>query len=552
MPREPANTTYVTAIKEKWPSDIILKDSIAAVLVSITRDTEYSEFQSCAVVNLLLRQEVSQVLFILGGVLQLPNEPFRRRLLPSASRDAYSSEFMKLVVARVKNHIEGMWKLAKDFHDQTGVLSLDREKLQLTYHLLSDGDELLAGLRRKEKEFEAKVYRTLKAAGYDEQLWTKEPPKGIRCSAWEEYQGDLFGDEKAQRRFIRFLEKLYNVKEAYDHDKVYAHGANIVVNEFAFREYKKLLAREVQDLGKQLKVDESLQEKYDILSRKLIELNSLKQAPDDLQGFEVTAALPFSWVELCYFNKFYVLTELAYQLVLVDRGEMCQIKGKPWITTLIYPSRMPPSFEQNHRVFIVKKEQACDASFMHWLGVGFRENKLAGNTVFEGHYGHGLPLNEKTKDEKVRAQVELLLRQNGSGVMKRHEKEKSKESPSVHGRGGSLIVKTDELPPGIDPVSFGFAAGMYYALAQRAATLPSKESDGEIGQQRSRRDSDSSNPRSDGSPIPQEESGHKRAGSDPGVLFSHSAKYEEHKETGRRISSSAPAEMPFIIPGMRR
>src|SRR3990167_2439133 len=105
-----ATTTYVTGIRGgKYFKPAALPNTIAAVLVSITRETEYNAHQIRAIVNMLLRNDAAQVLFIMGGVLQFPSEPYRRRRLSGASQDHFSAEQMQAAVERIKHHIAGIW-----------------------------------------------------------------------------------------------------------------------------------------------------------------------------------------------------------------------------------------------------------------------------------------------------------------------------------------------------------------------------------------------------------------------------------------------------------
>lgn len=200
-----ATTTYVTGIK-KWSFLIpqALSNTIAAVLVSITRETEYDAHQIRAIVNMLLRNKAAQVLFIMGGVLQLPSEPYRRRRLSGASQDHFSVEQMRAAVERIKHHITGIWAWVGDV--KAGAV-FDEDKLPdcaAHYALLSDEDELITLLRGKEKAFQARLNDVLQTDYAPVLLGSTEAEKIVRCSPWEEYQGNPRGDETARRRFLRF------------------------------------------------------------------------------------------------------------------------------------------------------------------------------------------------------------------------------------------------------------------------------------------------------------------------------------------------------------
>src|SRR3989338_4268930 len=156
MPK--AMTTYVTGIK-RWSLSMleILPHTVAAVLVSITRETEYDAHQIRAIVNMLLRNEAARVLFIVGGTLQFPSEPYRRRQLPNASWDHFSAEQMQAAVDRIKHHIPRVWAWLEDV--KAGVV-FDEDHLPdraAHYALLSDEDELMMSLRGKETAFQTMV-----------------------------------------------------------------------------------------------------------------------------------------------------------------------------------------------------------------------------------------------------------------------------------------------------------------------------------------------------------------------------------------------------------
>ena len=418
MPK--AVTTYVTGIKGgKYFKPEVFPKTIAAVLVSITRETEYDAHQIQAIVNMLLRNEAARVLFIMGGALQFPSEPYRRRQLPNASWDHFSAEQMQAAVDRIKHHIAGVWAWLEDV--KAGAV-FDEDKLPdraAHYALLSDEDELMMSLRGKETAFQTRVNDALKADYAPVLSGSTESEKIVRCSPWEEYQGNPRGDKTARRRFLRFLNKLLLVKNTYEMNSDYKKGIDDVVKQFADTEYKRLLGLECRLIEKQLSVDElneSLRAKLAALKERAEQsISRISVEGLRLEAFEATYQLPFAYQDIALLSQFYVLTEMAYQLVMVDRSLVLRGRDLPHISSLLYPGRMPASWSQNYGTLISPTERAIyaktgkEVSLVQWMGVGFKNALPDASLIVAGFYGRSGDLSGSS-DAKILQQLQTLRR----------------------------------------------------------------------------------------------------------------------------------------------